>query len=258
MWFAPIAALAMSVASAAPVDVALTAADGTALHAVAEVPAGAKNGVVLVHMANRSQADWRFVSEKLHRAGVGALALDLRGHGGSARAGESLSDADYLAMEQDVEAAISWLRAQGAEAVSCVGASLGANLCLRVSARDPSVVNLVLLSPALKKHGLTTAAAMAQYGERPVLFVASMAERYDGISAEKLEARAAGQHHLELLADAGHGTKMLNRDSSVEGLLLSWLLGTYELAPGETVRPRPAGEQELRDIKTDGQKLELQ
>ena len=87
--------------------------------------------------------------------------------------------------------------------MSCVGASLGANLCLRVAARDPEVVNLVLLSPGLKKNGLTTAAAMQQYGERPVLFVASIEERYDGISAEKLEARAAGQHHLELLSDAG-------------------------------------------------------
>jgi hypothetical protein len=127
-----------------------------------------------------------------------------------------------------------------------------------VAARDPNIVNLALLSPALKKHGLTTAAAMESYGNRPVLFVASTQERYDGISAEKLEARAAGQHHLELLADAGHGTKMLNRDSAVESLLLSWILGTYELAPGETVRPRPAGEQELKDIKTDGNKLELQ
>ena len=40
-------------------------------------------------------------------------------------------------MEQDVEAAIGWLRAQGVSAVSCVGASLGANLCLRVGRAIP-------------------------------------------------------------------------------------------------------------------------
>lgn len=258
MWFTSIVALASSLAVAAPAEVALTAADGTALHAVADIPSGAKAGSVLVHMANRSQSDWQFVAEKLARGGMATVSVDLRGHGKSARAGEAMVEADYLAMEQDVEAAIGWLRAQGISAVSCVGASLGANLCLRVAARDPEVVNLVLLSPGLKKNGLTTAAAMQQYGERPVLFVASIEERYDGISAEKLEARAAGQHHLELLADAGHGTKMLNRESTVEGLVLSWLMGTYELAPGETVRPQPVGEQELKDIKTDGKKLELQ
>ncbi|HCH66675.1 MAG: hypothetical protein CL927_03245 [Deltaproteobacteria bacterium] len=258
MWFASIAVLTASIAAAAPAEISLSAADGTVLHAVAEVPSGAKSGVVMVHMANRSQSDWQFVSEKLVRGGLATVAVDLRGHGKSARAGEALVDADYLAMEQDVQAAIDWLRAQGASAVSCAGASLGANLCLRVAARDPQVVNLVLLSPGLKKNGLTTAAAMQQYGERPVLFVASMEERYDGISAEKLEARAAGQHHLQLLTDAGHGTKMLNRDSTVEGLVLSWLMGTYELAPGETVRPQPVGEREVKDIKTDGKMLELQ
>jgi len=257
MWNAGIAALISTAASAAPAGVSLTAADGTALHAMADVPKGAENGVVLVHMAQRSHSDWRFVAEKLTRGGMATIAVDLRGHGDSARAGEALTEADYAAMEADVEAAIQWLRSQGTTSVSCAGASLGANLCLRVAARDPAIVNLALLSPALKKHGLTTAAAMQAYGERPVLFVASMAERYDGISAEKLEARAAGQKHLELLADAGHGTKMLNRDPTVEGLLLSWLMGTYELATGEVVRPRPAGNKKVDDIKTEGNKLEL-
>lgn len=253
-----IPALAAQVASAAPQSVKLTAADGTALHATAEVPDGAKAGVVLVHMAGRSQSDWRFVAEKLSRGGMATISVDLRGHGESARAGEALTDADYAAMEADVEAAVGWLRSQGTQSVSCAGASVGANLCLRVASRDPKIVNLALLSPGLKKNGLTTAAAMEAYGERPVLFVASMEERYDGISAEKLEDRAAGQHHLELLTDAGHGTKMLNRDPAVESLLLSWLMGTYELATGETVRPRPASEGAVDEIKTEGKRLELQ
>ena len=258
MWTVGIAALFSTVAHAAPKDVALTAADGTALHAKVDLPAGAKSAVVLVHMDGRSWSDWRFVSEKLVRGGLATIAVDLRGHGDSARAGEALTEADYLAMEADVEAATAWVRQQGIRSVSCLGASLGANLCLRVASRDPGIVNLALLSPALKKHGLTTAAAMKAYGDRPVLMVASMSERYDGISAEKLDERAEGQHHLELLTDAGHGTKMLNRDPTVEGLVLSWLMGTYELASGELVRPRPADDEKMSDIQTDGNKLELQ
>jgi alpha-beta hydrolase superfamily lysophospholipase len=258
MWIEGIAALFATSAAAAPSGVQLTAADGTVLHAAVDMPSGATAGVVLVHMDGRSQADWRFVSEKLVRGGMATIAVDLRGHGESSRAGEALVEGDYAAMEADVEAAVAWMRSQGTEAVSCLGASLGANLCLRVAARDPAIVNLALLSPALKKHGLTTASAMQDYGDRPVLVVASMSERYDGISAEKLDERASGQHHLELLSDAGHGTKMLNRDPSVEGLVLAWLMGTYELASGEVVRPRPAGTEKVRDIKTEGNKLELQ
>mgnify|MGYP003881717919 FL=1 len=207
-------------------------------------------------MAGRSGDDWRFVAEKLGRGGLSTLSVDLRGHGTSDKAGDPLTDADYAAMEADVEAAIAWLRASGTRSVACAGASLGANLCVRVAARDPGVVNLVLLSPALKKHGLTTAAAMEGYGDRPVLLVASSEERYDGISAEKLEARATGQKHLELLHDAGHGTKMLNRDPALEGLMLSWLMGTYELAGGEVVRPRPASGDGIKAIETEGKSLE--
>jgi alpha-beta hydrolase superfamily lysophospholipase len=257
MWNLVIAAAVSSQAIAAPQEVSLTAADGTALHAVADLVSGSNTGVVMVHMDTRTHADWRFVSEKLVRGGMSTMAVDLRGHGQSARAGETLAETDYLAMEADVDAAVAWLRDQGVESVSCLGASLGANLCLRVAAKDPKMVNLVLLSPALKKNGLTTANAMVEYGDRPVLIVASMSERYDGISAEKLNDRAKGQHHMEVLADAGHGTKMLNRDPTVEGLVLAWLMGTYELAAGTPVRPRPIQGEKVEDIKATGTELDL-
>lgn len=236
-------------------DVVLAATDGTSLHASVDRAADGKRGVVLVHMNARSSEDWRFVSEKLARSGMTAVAVDLRGHGTSAPIEGALTDDHYAAMESDVAAAVAWLRSQGITDVACAGASLGANLCLRVAAADKGIVNLALLSPALKKHGLTTAAAMVEYGDRPVLFVASTGERYDALSAEKLEARATGQKHFELLTDAGHGTKMLNRDPGLEGLLLSWLLGTFELSPGDVVRPRPASNNTVDDIETEGKKI---
>ncbi len=250
--------LLLGFAAATPKDVSLTASDGTVLHAAAELADSKKRGVVLVHGEQRSSGDWRFVSEKLVRSGVSAVSVDLRGHGTSGKSFESLTDPDFLAMEHDVRAAVDWLRSQGVTEVSCAGASVGANLCLRVASEDPAIVNLALLSPTLNTKGLTTAGAMVKYGDRPVLIVASANERFDGTFAEKLEQRAVGQKHLELLEDAGTGTKMLSRDPSLEGILLSWLLGTYELGAGEVVRPRPAGETKLEDIKTDGKKLDIQ
>jgi pimeloyl-ACP methyl ester carboxylesterase len=249
-------ALAASLAVAGSADISLKSADGTALHGAHMGPMGADSGVVLVHMAGRSGDDWKFVAEKLGRGGLSTVSIDLRGHGASATSDEPLTETDYAAMEGDVEAAIAWLRESGTTAVACAGASLGANLCVRVAARDPKIVNLVMLSPALKKNGLTTAAAMSAYGDRPVLLVASAEERYDGISAEKLEARAGGQKHLELLSDAGHGTKMLNREPALEGLMLSWLMGTYELAGGDVVRPSPASGGGIKAIETEGKSLE--
>ena len=39
--------------------------------------------VLLVHSYMRSHADWDVVAGRLHEAGFGVLAIDLRGHGAS-------------------------------------------------------------------------------------------------------------------------------------------------------------------------------
>ena len=241
--------------SASAATVALTAADGTALSAEA-VGNSADKGVVLVHMLGRTGADWKFFSERLEKSGLRSLAVDLRGHGSSAGAGAELAEGDHPKLVADVQAAVAWLRKQGAQQISCVGASIGANLCLQVAAQDPGIVNVVALSPGLNYKGVTALDALGGYGERPLLLVASEEDRYSAKTALVLDERAAGQHHFELLQDAGHGTKMLNRASALEGLVLSWLLGTYELGGGEVVVPRPASGGAVEGVATEGEKLD--
>lgn len=250
--------LLLAPAAFAAQDVTIKAADGVSLHASAEPVKDAKRGVVLVHMNGRHAGDWRFVAEKLARSGMQAIAVDLRGHGKNVAEGADvdLEPADYMAMEHDVRAAVQWLRDAGVEQVSCAGASIGANLCLRVAANDPEIVNVALLSPGLNYKGLKTGSAIDLYGNRPMLIVASSDDNYAALSAEKLEARAAGQKHLELLTGAGHGTKMLNRDPGLEGTVLSWLLGTFELATGDVVSPQRAGNAGVDKIQTTGEKLD--
>lgn len=240
-------------AAAAPV--ALTAADGTALSAEA-IGENSSQGVVLVHMLGRTAEDWKFFSERLEKSGLRSLAVDLRGHGGSAGAGAEPAEVDPPKLVSDVQAAVGWLRKQGVSQISCVGARIGANLCLQVAAQDPGIVNVVALSPGLNHKGVTALDALGGYGERPLLLVASEEDRYAAKTALVLEERAAGQKHFELLQDAGHGTKMLNRAPALEGLVLSWLLGTYELGGGEVVVPRPAREGAVEGVSTEGEKLD--
>jgi pimeloyl-ACP methyl ester carboxylesterase len=241
-------------ASAAAADITLTAADQTKLHAVA-TGEGTK-GAVLVHMLGRSSNDWSFFADRLSKSEVRTVAVDLRGHGKSDRADDILEDADYPAMKADVIAAVDWLRDQGVTEVSCVGASIGANLCLQVAAGDPGIVNVVALSPGLKYKGVTSVDALTTYGARPVLIVASEDDSYAAKTGMVLDERATGQHHFELLKAAGHGTKMLNREPRLEGLVLSWLVGTFELAPGELVMPRPATDAQVDKVETTGDKLD--
>lgn len=248
----------LGAALAGPKDITIKAEDGARLAATVDMAAGATKGVVFVHMLQRKRADWSFLSDKVARAGMGTIAVDLRGHGDSAlpSGNARLVEADFQAMVGDVRAAVTYLRGQGIEEVSCAGASIGANLCLRAAADDPRVVNVVLLSAGMNYKGLTSADAMSAYGDRPALIVASLDDSYAARSAAVLEKRAAGQKHVEMLAEAGHGTKMLNREAKLEGLVMSWLLGTYTLGNGEMVAPKPAGAAAPGTVTSTGETLE--
>ncbi len=247
--------LLMVAAAFAAQDVTLTAGDGTRLHARTTTAKDAEKGVILVHMVGRQASDWDYLANRLNERGLTVVAPDLRGHGTSAKAGEDLSEDDFLAMTQDVAASVAWLKKQGIQDISCVGASIGANLCLNVAAEEPGISNLVLLSPGLKYKGVTTPAAMDSYGERPVLLVAAEDDSYSFKSSQILDGRAKGQKHFELLEGNGHGTKLLNREPTLEGIVTSWLLGTYQLANGEVVRPRPASSTDAGQVETTGDKL---
>jgi len=247
----------LGLALAAPQDLTVKAADGTAVHAVAELVPKATKGAVLVHMVGRDATDWQFFAEKLARSGFSTVAPDLRGHGRTPAPAADLTEADWKATENDVRAAVQALRDKGVKDISCVGASIGANLCLRVAAADPGIVNLVLLSPGLNYKGVTAVDALAGYADRPLLVVVSEEDQFSLRTANVLEEKATGQHHVMLLKDAGHGTRMLNRDAKVEGEVIAWLLGSFKLASGEVVVPRPAtGQADVKKVETTGEKLD--
>jgi len=245
----------LSTTAVAAQSVTLTTNDGAKLHAITEPVKGAIRGVVLVHMLARDSSDWNFLAARLSQTQLATIAVDLRGHGKSDKAGQALTEADYAAMVNDVAAAAAWLRAQGVEQVSCVGASIGANLCARLGATDPALVNLVLLSPGLNYKGVTSGDALQDYGDRPVLIVASEDDRFAARSAMHLEQLAKGQVHFELLQEAGHGTRMLTRAPTLEGQVTSWLLGSFKLISGEFVRPQAQIQRGNDTIQTSGRKL---
>lgn len=238
-------------------DLSLTAADGSAVHAVASEVKGATQGVVMAHMVGRDSADWAYLAKRLQTTKMSTVAVDLRGHGKSAKAGTTLTASDYSAMIEDLKAGVKWLRSRGITEVSCVGASLGANLCAQLGAADPEIVNLVLLSPGLNYKGIKSGGALQTYGNRPVLIVAAEDDRFAPRSAEALENIAKGQVHYELLPEGGHGTKMLTRSSTLESLVMSWLAGTFKLMSGDLVRPQANVTQSNTELRTSGKKMQV-
>lgn len=183
--------------------------------------------VILVHMLHRSRRDWEGIASNLASEGIGALAIDLRGHGESS--GAAGDEVDYSAMVRDVSAARRYLASRGdvqASRIGIAGASIGASLAVLEAAGDPSIASLALLSPSLDYRGLRIEAAFKKYGARPVLFVSSDDDPYATRSVKDLKKIGNGQRETVLLSHAGHGTVMLGRDPDVSRTLVDWFKRT--------------------------------
>lgn len=178
-------------------------------------------GVVLVHMLSRSRADWDVPAMMFQSLGVTALALDLRGHGGSGGA------ADLSAMVQDVRAAVQFLSGrQGVrpDRIGIAGASLGANLALLIAAGEPTVRAVAAVSPSLDYRGVRVGAdVMRRIGERPVWLAASTEDAYALRTIQDLAAGGSSAREQRLSPIAGHGSMLLLGDPELARALVDWL-----------------------------------
>jgi alpha-beta hydrolase superfamily lysophospholipase len=186
--------------------------------------------VILVHMLGRSRRDWDGFASRLASSGIGALAIDLRGHGESAYAGTAGETPDYSVMVKDVAAARRYLNSRAdvrPSKIGIAGASIGANLAALDAAADPGIASVALLSPSLDYRGLRIEAAVRKYGSRPMLLVSSDDDPYARRSALDLE-KTGGTRELLSLVGAGHGTNMLNRSYELPQALVDWFRRTLQ------------------------------
>jgi pimeloyl-ACP methyl ester carboxylesterase len=181
--------------------------------------------VILVHMLHRNRNDWEPLATRLASEGIGALAIDLRGHGESSGSVDGGETPDYSALVRDVVAARRYLTSRSdvlQTHVGIVGASIGANLAVLEASADSSIVSLALLSPSVDYRGLKIDAAMKKYGGRPALFIASDEDPYALRSSKDLQKTGPGTRELLVLSHAGHGTTMLSRDADLARAIVDW------------------------------------
>jgi alpha-beta hydrolase superfamily lysophospholipase len=186
--------------------------------------------VILVHMLHKSRREWENVAQRLASDGIGALALDLRGHGeSSGAAAADGAQPDYASMVLDIKAARRHLAQRGEvqqARVGLIGASIGANLAALEASGDASIASLALLSPSLDYRGLRIEAALRKLAARPVLLVASDDDPYAFRSARELHKAGGGPRELLIVKQAGHGTAMLARDPDLVRALVDWFRRT--------------------------------
>ncbi len=214
--------------SAATQRVTFRAEDGVALTATWYEPSARPGpAVILVHMLRRSRRDWDALASRLAAEGIGALAIDLRGHGDSQPWGTG-DPPDYSSLVLDVRAARHFLASRAdvqQGRVGIAGASIGANVAVLEAAGDPTIASLALLSPSLDYRGLRIEAVSRKL-PRPVLLVASDDDPYALRSAHDLQKAGGGTRELIVPSRAGHGTTMLGRDGDLSRALVDWFRRT--------------------------------
>lgn len=179
-------------------------------------------GVLLLHMLGSDRASWDPFARQLTAAGYAAFAVDMRGHGDTGGARDFNQAADdlqrvwqYFTSRSDVDG----------EWTAVIGASIGANMALITGTLQPAIRTVVLLSPGLDYRGVTTGDAILDYGDRPILIVASIEDIYAADSSRKLEDLARGESRLVMYEGAGHGTAMFSAEPDLASLIITWLDG---------------------------------
>jgi dienelactone hydrolase len=185
--------------------------------------------VILVHMLHKSRRDWDPVAERFAAEGIGALTIDLRGHGDSGGAMEGGDTPNYSALLRDLSAARRYLASRSEvqqSRVGIAGASIGANLAALEASGNATIASLALLSPSLDYRGLRIEAALRKYGGRPALLVSSDDDPYATRSVHDLQKAGGGTREVVVLSHAGHGTVMLGRDQDLGRMLVDWFRRT--------------------------------
>jgi pimeloyl-ACP methyl ester carboxylesterase len=115
-------ALIVTTVAAAQQTVSFRTEDGGRV--CADVYRGGTRAVVLAHGGRFTKESWREQADVLASDGFKVLAIDFRGFGCSSGPGEK--DFDHAPFENDILAAVHYLKTRGAKTVSVVGGSFGA------------------------------------------------------------------------------------------------------------------------------------
>jgi len=134
-------------ANEAPRPVVFATQDGAAIEA--DLYGSGSDAVVLAHGAVFDKESWIPLATALNSAGFRVLVLNFRGYGGSKPGTEGPA-----ALHLDVLGAIDFLQEAGAERISLVGASRGANAVARAVETDlgARIGAVVLMAPGRIDH----------------------------------------------------------------------------------------------------------
>lgn len=197
-------------------------------------PATASAGVVLTHMVPSDQSAWFDFADRLGVTGYLVLTFDLRGNCPGGDAGCSNGANAPQGAWQDVLAAQTYLRAQGAARIALIGAGLGGTASLVAASRQPPGLKAVVtLSSSASADGLVAGPEVLQLITAAKLFLAGDDDTLGADSAQAFYDSTVSPKDVELLTTADQGTDLLtgNQGERTRDLILGWLTRYLPVTP---------------------------
>jgi alpha-beta hydrolase superfamily lysophospholipase len=190
---------------------------------------------IFLHGLGSNQEEWQVFEKKFVRYGFGFLSYDARGHGNSTstKTGQisyttfsaNSPDSDWRKMVGDLEDAVNFLNKEYGlpkKSIGLMGASLGANICLKYAAGEKSIPVIVLLSPGMNFAGINIEYDIVNIEKRPILIVASPGDTYSYQSSQLLIQKLKQNPKAVFeKAATGHGVNML--DIKTENTIIGWI-----------------------------------
>jgi pimeloyl-ACP methyl ester carboxylesterase len=179
--------------------------------------AGTDKTVLCLHMMPETKEGWMALAERLASAGSNVLALDFRGHGDSGGGDyKTFSDEDHQKYFLDALAAIKFLQSKFGVVpdVALVGASIGANVALKLAFEYEWIEKAVLLSPGLNYHGVDIGTDIRlqspEFYAAEILFVASKDDGENLLEVSKLHELYGGK--ILVYDGGGHGSDIIKNN----------------------------------------------
>lgn len=157
--------------------------------------------VILSHMRPNDQSAWFSFAEELAEQGYAVLTFDFRGYG------ISPGSQDFEKLDDDLAAAVSFMRLRGKEHIFLVGASMGGTASLVVAANE-NIAGVVAVSAPAVFQGQNAVDAIAEVSA-PTFLIAAEEDTAAMVSLDDLLEAAGPAVVSETFLGPEHGTAML-------------------------------------------------
>ena len=172
--------------------------------------------VILSHMLSNDQTAWFPFARALAQNGYAALTFDSRGYG------ISPGNEDFAKLDEDLSAAVRYMRARGKQQIFLIGASMGGTTSLVVAAQE-DVSGVVAVSAPAEFQDQDALGAIGGV-TAPMLLIVGEGDTAAMVSLEELLG-AAGPVESQTYTDDAHGTNLFEGEeaAAVQERILQFL-----------------------------------